>query len=456
MYTLLEDTIAAVSTPAGKGGIGIIRLSGSQSLSMAASILLARSNMARDRVPFLAQIVEPGTGHKIDQALVTCFRAPRSYTGEDVVEISCHGSPVVLNTTLKLLVHAGARLATPGEFTFRAFLRGRIDLVQAEAVRDLIEAKTLFQAKVAHQQVAGSLSHKLKPIKDGLVRLISLLEAGIDFAEDDVSVLSFVEIRDRLEHLIHGLNQLYSSYSHGRIVSAGLSLAIVGRPNVGKSSLFNALLKEDRAIVTEIPGTTRDLITESIEIRGIPFRLLDTAGIRKVSDQVERIGIEKSLEALADADRVLLVLDGSEEFTEADRHLLSLLEDGHYTVVINKSDLPQRLNLDGLLTDLKICSASAKTGAGVELLKETLVGEVNREGVLESEEGLVTNVRHAGLLGQAVEALTRVQQSVESQLPHEILLLDCYAGLKSLSALTGETTVEDILNNIFSTFCIGK
>ena len=286
--------------------------------------------------------------------------------------------------------------------------------------------------------------------------MISLLEAGIDFAEDDVSVLSFVEIRDRLEHLIHGLNQLYSSYSHGRIVSAGLSLAIVGRPNVGKSSLFNALLKEDRAIVTEIPGTTRDLITESVEIRGIPFRLLDTAGIRKVSDQVERIGIEKSLEALADADRVLLVLDGSEEFTEADRHLLSLLEDGHYTVVINKSDLPQRLNLDGLLTDLKICSVSAKTGAGVELLKETLVGGVNREGVLESEEGLITNVRHAGLLGEAVEALTRVQQSVESQLPHEILLLDCYAGLKSLNALTGETTVEDILNNIFSTFCIGK
>jgi tRNA modification GTPase len=456
MHTLLEDTIAAISTPVGKSGIGIIRLSGSQSLSVAGSILLAGRRITQDRVPFLARLVEPETGHKLDEALVTCFRAPRSYTGEDVVEISCHGSPVILNTALELLVRAGARLATPGEFTLRAFLRGRIDLVQAEAVRDLIEAKTLFQAKVAHQQVAGSLSHKLKPLKDGLVDLISLLEAGIDFAEDDVSVLSFVEIKERLEHLIHGLGQLYASYSHGKILSAGLSLAIIGRPNVGKSSLFNALLSQDRAIVTEIPGTTRDLITESIEILGIPFRLLDTAGIRKVRDQVERIGIDKSLEALADADRVLLVLDGSEEFTEADHDLLSLLEDTRYTVVINKSDLPQRLNLDGALTDPKICRVSAKTGAGVELLKETLVGEVNREGALESEGSFVTNIRHAGLLGEAVEALTRVQQSVESQLPHEILLLDCYAGLKSLNALTGETTVEDILDNIFSTFCIGK
>jgi len=457
MHTLLEDTIAAVSTPPGKGGIGIIRLSGSESLSVAGSILSDAARMAHDRVPFLARIIEPGTGHKIDQALVTCFRAPRSYTGEDLVEISCHGSPVVLNAALGLLVRAGARLATPGEFTLRAFLRGRIDLLQAEAVRDLIEAKTLFQAKVAHQQAAGSLSHKLRPLKERLVKLISLLEAGIDFAEDDVSVLGSAEIQERLAQLLPELVRLHASYCQGRIVSAGLSMAIMGRPNVGKSSLFNALLKEERAIVTEIPGTTRDMIAESIDIHGIPFRLLDTAGIRKVNDEVERIGIDKSLEALADADRVLLVLDGSEEFGEADRNLLGLLDDVHYTVVINKSDLPAKLQLDGIMPDYReICRVSAKTGAGVELLKETLVGEINREAALESEGSFVTNLRQAGLLGEAVSALTRVEDSERSELPHEILLLDCYAGLKSLNGLTGETTVEDILDNIFSTFCIGK
>jgi tRNA modification GTPase len=457
MHTLLEDTIAAVATPVGKGGIGIVRLSGSQSLALARSILSDSADVAQDRVPFLARIVEPGTGHRIDQALVTCFRAPRSYTGEDVVEISCHGSPVVLNATLDLLVQAGARLATPGEFTLRAFLRGRMDLVQAEAVRDLIEAKTLFQAKVAHQQVAGSLSHKLKPLKDGLVRLISLLEAGIDFAEDDVPPLSSEEIRERLDFLVYGLDQLYASYRNGKIVGMGLSLAIVGRPNVGKSSLFNALLRQDRAIVTEIPGTTRDLIAESIEIRGIPFRFLDTAGIRKVSEPVEQIGIDKSLEALADADRVLLVLDGSEEFTEADRDLMGLLGNRRYTVVINKSDLPQKTGWERILAERgAFISVSAKTGAGVEFVKETLVEDVNRDGALEGEGSFVTNIRHAELLGKTVEALTRVRESRQSELPHEILLLDCYAGLKALNALTGETTLEDILDNIFSTFCIGK
>jgi len=457
MHTLLEDTIAAVSTPLGKGGIGIIRLSGGESLSVAGSILSDSSRMTQDHVPFLARIVEPETGHRLDQALVTCFRAPRSYTGEDVVEISCHGSPVVLNAALGLLIRAGARLATPGEFTLRAFLRGRIDLVQAEAVRDLIEAKTLFQAKVAHQQIAGSLSHRLKPLKDRLVRLISLLEAGIDFAEDDVSVLGQAEIEEQLAQLALGLGQLHVSYCHGRIVSAGLSLAIIGRPNVGKSSLFNALLREERAIVTEIPGTTRDLISESIEIQGIPFRLLDTAGIRKVNDNVERIGIDKSLEALADADRVLLVLDGSQEFGEADRDLLSLLQDVQYTVAINKSDLPLKLHLDGTLPRSgRICRVSAKTGEGLELLKETIVGDVNQELAFESEGSFVTNLRHAALLAEALVALSRVQQSAGSQLPHEILLLDCYSALKSLNVLTGETTVEDILDNIFSTFCIGK
>src|SRR5215831_1550245 len=243
MHTTTDDTIAAISTALGRAGVGIVRLSGSHSLPIANSILSKSSKAIEDHLPVLTRIVEPDTKHELDQALVTYFRSPRSYTGEDVVEISCHGNPIVLHTVLGLLVRAGARLATPGEFTFRAFLRGRIDLVQAEAVQDLIEARTLFQARVAHQQIAGSLSHKLRQPKDRLVDLVAVLEAGIDFAEDDISVPSYEEVGRRLSCIAERLNQLYASYSYGRIVSSGLSLAIVGRPNVGKSSLFNVLLK---------------------------------------------------------------------------------------------------------------------------------------------------------------------------------------------------------------------
>jgi tRNA modification GTPase len=457
MHTTIEDTIVAISTPLGSGGIGIVRLSGAESLSIADSILPGRSRVIQHRVPVLASIVEPGTNHKLDRGLVTYYRSPRSYTGEDVVEISCHGSPVLLKAVLGLLINAGARLATPGEFTLRAFLRGRIDLVQAEAVQDLIEARTLFQAKVAHQQIEGSLSHKLKHPKDGLLDLVASLEAGIDFAEDDISVLSYEEIGRRLASVTEELTQLHASYSYGRIVTSGLSLAIVGRPNVGKSSLFNALLKQERAIVTDIPGTTRDLITESVDIRGIPFRLVDTAGIRPVKEKIEQLGIDRSLEALADCDRILLMLDGSEGLHELDYELFSRLNDLPHIVAINKTDLPGKLQLKGIIPDRqRVCRVSAKTGEGLESLKEALVENFDREGALDSEASFITNIRHEELLGQALEALRRVEQSQQSQLPHEILLLDCYSALKALNALTGETTIEDILDNIFSRFCIGK
>jgi tRNA modification GTPase len=374
-----------------------------------------------------------------------------------MVEISCHGSPVVLKAILELLLNSGARLATPGEFTLRAFLRGRIDLVQAEAIHDLIEAKTLFQAKVAHQQAAGSVSHRLKPVKDGLVQLISLMEAGIDFAEDDVAILPWDQVEDRLDGIKQELRYLHTSFSVGKIVTSGVTIAIIGRPNVGKSSLFNSLLKEERAIVTEVPGTTRDLIAETTQIRGIPVRLLDTAGIRDVNNKIEQIGIHKSFEALADADRILLLLDGSEELTAEDHYLLSQLQTREYFLVINKIDLPQRLDLSSINGRARALSqVSAKTGQGVEFLIEALFGEFDQERVLEREGAFITNIRHQRLIEDVLESMTRIEQSLQDRMPHEILLLDLYVALKALNTLTGETTIEDILTNIFSTFCIGK
>lgn len=401
--------------------------------------------------------MEPKTGEFIDQAVVTFFQSPRSFTREDVVEISCHGSPVILKNVLGFILELGARLATPGEFTLRAFLRGRIDLVQAEAVRDLIEARTLFQAKVAQQQASGSLSRRLKPIKDELVRLMSLLEAGIDFAENDVSVLSDDEITRYLAECANSLARLRETFAFGKIVSAGLTIAIIGRPNVGKSSVFNALLREERAIVTEIPGTTRDLIAETTQIEGIPVRLLDTAGIREAVDRVERLGIDRSVEALADADRILFVVDGSEALQDEDLQILQRLRGRRYFLVVNKIDLIQRVDVASIEDLLQtVCRVSAKGGQGIEALRQALFEEYGRDRLLESEDSLITNVRHERLIRDALEAVERSQNSHCQQMPHEVLLLDLYAALKSLNALTGETTVEDILENIFSTFCIGK
>ena len=450
--------MVAVSTPLGKSGIGVIRLSGKDSFNLIGKVFRSGSKTLQDRSPLVGKIFDPTTHQLLDQVVVTYFQAPRSYTREDVIEISCHGSPVLLKAILAAIIESGARLARPGEFTLRAFLNGAIDLVQAEAVRDLIEAQTLFQAKIAQQQAMGSLSRRLKPNKDQLVRLISLLEAGIDFADDDVAILPWDEIVAVLTKLEESLGQLHNSFKFGKIIGAGLSIAIIGRPNVGKSSLFNALLEEDRAIVTDIPGTTRDLISETSQIHGIPVRFLDTAGIREVVDKVERIGIDKSWEAIADADFVLLVVDGSEYLQEEDLRLIDKLRGIPFFLVMNKADLTQRLDPSVIPTRPKLtCLVSAKTREGVESLKEALFSDLaGNPGGFEVEEGLVTNVRHESLVKEALEALARTSSSAIGQLPHEILLLDLYAALKALNALTGETTVEDILDNIFSTFCIGK
>ena len=300
----LDDTIVAIATPPGRGGLGVVRLAGPESKAIASAMLRlsAGRQMEAGRAHF-GVLVEPGTNERIDEVVATYFAKPHSYTTDDIVEISCHGSPVVLRQAVEQALAAGARLAEAGEFTMRAFLNGRIDLTQAEAVRDLIESQTLYQAKVAAQQLQGALSHRLQPIKQKLVELIARMEAGIDFAEDDVAVMPAEQILHRIAEVREPLTELAESFAYGKFVHEGLTLAIVGRPNVGKSSLFNRLVERERAIVTATPGTTRDLVTETVSLGGIPVRLVDTAGIRQALDEAESIGIGKSMEALADADR---------------------------------------------------------------------------------------------------------------------------------------------------------
>ena len=425
-----------------------MRLSGDQARAIAETILRFRAGHAwKPWTAALAQLVDNGA-HVIDEVVATFFAAPRSYTAEDLVEISCHGSPVVLRFAIERACAAGARLAEPGEFSLRAFLNGRVDLAQAEAVRDLIDSTTLYQARVAAQQVEGSVSRRIRPVKEQLLELIALLEAGIDFAEDDISVAPTEEILRRMDPITQALVQLISTFAYGKLVHSGITLAIVGRPNVGKSSLFNRLLEQDRAIVTEIPGTTRDVVSEMAAIDGIPIRFVDTAGIRTGQDLVEKLGIERSYQAMADADLTLVVVDLSQAMESGDLALIDRAKrQGRYVLVGNKSDLPQSAE-----STEEIVAVSAITGHGIDRLREKIVPAGAREG----ESGFITSLRHEQLLRESLEALEQARKAAQLGIPHEMLLLDLYAALRPIDAITGATTADDILNRIFSTFCIGK
>jgi tRNA modification GTPase len=465
---MTEDTIVAIATPPGRGGIGVVRLSGERAVEIASGLVQLGKQPPETQRSSLGTAVDPQTGKILDEVVVTCYREPHSYTGEDVVEISCHGAPVILGYLVECCLERGARAAEPGEFTMRAFLNGRIDLTQAEAVRDLIEARTLYQARVAATQLEGALSARLKPHKQALVELIALLEAGIDFADDDVEVIGWAEILKRLDAVSSDLGKLTAGFGYGRIVREGLSLSIVGRPNVGKSSLFNRLLNMDRAIVTPIPGTTRDLVTETASLGGIPLRLVDTAGIRQASDDVEKMGVERSHQAMADSDLRLLVVDSSQDWTEEDSELLRKTRRlGAMLVAANKADLEPRTpraRIEQFIQaedgegapPLEIVTASALTGAGFEELREKILQAVATGENLGSEGELVTNLRHQQLLKASIAALDRCRRAADLQVHHEMLLLDLYDALRQLDTLTGTTDVEDILGRIFSKFCIGK
>ncbi|MGA8532107.1 MAG: tRNA uridine-5-carboxymethylaminomethyl(34) synthesis GTPase MnmE [Acidobacteriaceae bacterium] len=443
----------AISTPPGRGGIGVVRLSGPQAVGIAESLARPRNPLEHARARF-ATIPDPETAEPIDEAIVTYFQRPHSYTGEDLVEIAAHGSPVVLEMLVRLALRAGARLARPGEFTERAFLAGRIDLTQAEAVRDLIEAQTLYQARIAAEQMGGALSRRVQPAKQKLVELIALLEAGIDFAEDDVEITPDQEIVTRIDTIAGELAPLARSFEHGRLVHAGLRLAIVGRPNVGKSSLFNRLLERERAIVTASPGTTRDLVTERLSLGGIPVELVDTAGLREAHDEAEALGILKSREALADADVVLVVLDASVPLRQDEQELIASLSGRCAMVVRNKSDLDPLVEAAPELP-LPAVATSALTGEGLAALRDLLADQV-RDPAGERESGILTSLRQFEAVEGARASLEATRASIAARIPHEMLLLDLYGALRHLDSLTGETTADDILNRIFSSFCIGK
>ena len=448
-----NESIVAISTPPGRGGIGIVRLSGPRALAISNSLITLRNPLEPAQARF-AEIHDPETQAKLDEAIVTYFAGPNSYTGEDLVEIAAHGSPVVLELLVRLALQRGARLARPGEFTERAFLSGRIDLTQAEAVRDLIESQTLYQARVAAGQMGGALSRRIQPAKQELVELIALLEAGIDFAEDDVDVTPDADILLHVRSVSSALEELERSFERGRIVHSGLTLAIVGRPNVGKSSLFNRLVERERAIVTAMPGTTRDLVTETVSLGGIPLQLIDTAGLREAVNEAESIGVQKSREALADADVVLVVLEAGVPPRGDESDLIGSLEGRRALIARNKADLGLASEpLPELL--LPVVETSAITGQGIEQLRQELLKTVSNPAG-EAESGMLTNLRHHEAVTAALAALEKGGRAVGEKIPHEMLLLDLYAALRQLDGLTGETTADDILNRIFSTFCIGK
>jgi tRNA modification GTPase len=458
--TGVNETIAAISTPPGRGGIGIVRLSGPEAASIAAKLVRTNRPLEHARA-HLADVldVEGDDGTRIDQAVVTFYGAPHSYTTENLVEIATHGSPVVLEILLRRAMDLGARLAEPGEFTQRAFVAGRLDLTQAEAVRDLIEAQTLTQARQAASQMGGALSRRVAPLKQALMEVVALLEAGIDFAEDDVDVTPQAEIARRIKELVRPLSALDASFARGRIVHDGLTLAIVGRPNVGKSSLFNRLVERDRAIVTATPGTTRDLVTERISLGGIPIELVDTAGLREGREEAEQLGIARSREALADAALVLVVLDATEALNDEEQRLLAAVEGRPAIIAVNKSDLLERDGQDTragtpALEGIPALSTSALTGDGIPALRERILSVAT--GGAAAEPGMLTNLRQHQAIATALSALADAARANTDGIPHEMILLDLYRALWALDSLTGQTTPDDILDLIFSTFCIGK
>ncbi|MCA1817109.1 MAG: tRNA uridine-5-carboxymethylaminomethyl(34) synthesis GTPase MnmE [Acidobacteria bacterium] len=453
----MSDTIVALSTPPGRSGIGVIRLSGADSLAYARSLLGDEQFAPEPNRVILKTLRDPETGETLDRALVTYFKAPHSFTGEDVVELSCHGSPVLLLRIIDSLLYLGAHTADPGEFTLRALSNGRMNLTQAEAIRDLIDARTHVAVRLAARQLAGELSSRLQPIKDELIKIIVPLESALEFVEDDLPEVAAERLTRRLHDLSKRLEVLAETFRSGRLLKEGINVALAGRPNVGKSSIFNGLLGKERAIVTDVPGTTRDSLGEVINVQGIPILLTDTAGIRDSTDPIEQLGVERTRRALADADLVVVVIDGTQTISEADDEIFSALVEEDYLIALNKSDLPsfRQVHFGEACKATDCVTVSAKTGAGLDELRRAILHPFTARS-REDEDFLITSARHFDLLRRAAVSLTSSEEELRRKSSEDLVLVGLYEALRLLGEITGETTPEDVLSQIFATFCIGK
>ena len=460
---ILSDTIAAIATPRGEGGIGIVRVSGSLAIPIACEIYRSPRRISPAEFPThtlnYGRVVHPGSGAVIDEVMLGIMRAPKSYTAEDVVEFNCHGGIVPLKRVLELTLQAGARLAVPGEFTKRAFLNGRLDLVQAEAVVDLIRSQTDLSCQVAMDGLSGRLSKEVNALSDRLANLLAEVEASIDFPDEDLDFIDLTTMQRTAEAIYNDLDCLMATASDGKILREGISIAILGKTNVGKSSLLNTLLQEERAIVTEIPGTTRDTIEEPLNLRGVPLKLIDTAGIRQTANLVEQQGVERSKSYIDRADLLLMMFDASQPLTAEDRELLGSANCRKTIFILNKVDLPIVTTTVDLQTDAvqkAIVQTSALRGQGIEDLKTAILQEVLEGGAIMGESLIVTNARHHDALRRGRIALEHAIDSLSQEMPPDLVAVDLRSSLDCLGEIVGKTTTEDILDRIFSQFCIGK
>ncbi len=451
------DTIVALATPLGRSGIGVIRLSGANSLGIVRKLVREENFNPKPRFAKLEKIYDLETSDITDETLITYFKTPNSFTGEDVIEISCHGSPVILRQIIDFCLKLDARMAEAGEFSLRALANGQMNLSQAEAIRDLIDAQSVASARLSVRQLRGEFSNSLQPLKDDLLDIIVVLESSLEFVEDDLPDFQTENIKIKLLEIAESVGKMAATFQAGKLLREGLKVALVGRPNVGKSSLFNALLGHDRAIVTAIAGTTRDQLHEKLTINNIPISLIDTAGLRETSDAVESIGVERSKRTMADADLVIVLLDGSENLTIEDKEILAQAKNLTHLIAINKIDLNgiKEIKSQNPNPKSQIEEISAKTGAGLDKLQKAIIEPFAPQDV-ENSGFLISDARHNDLLLRAESEIINSIDLLVQKMSEEIVLIGLHNALRYLGQITGETTTEDMLTRIFSTFCIGK
>ncbi len=456
---MLVDTIAAISTPIGEGGLGIVRISGPRAFSIADKIFSKKVSRLPSHTVHHGYIIDPRSKERIDEVMLSIFKKPKSFTAENMIEITGHGGIVPLKRILEVILFTGARLAEPGEFTKRAFLNERIDLAQAEAVVDIIRAKTEMGLKVALHQLDGELSSRVEGLRRELIHLSAYLEAAIDFPEEDIERLESPQMLLRARKVLREIKELLKGAEGGKVLREGIKTVIIGRPNVGKSSLLNALLKEKRAIVTPIPGTTRDIIEEIINVKGIPLKIIDTAGLTTAAGIVEKESIARTRRSLKAADLVLLVMDAATRLSKEDHRIMEDVRDKKVIVVINKTDLPEVIEVNEIrkiLHDKRIIKVSATKKTGLGRLEKFVIDLIFEGGVAPSDRTLVTNIRHKDALERTKKSLKNMVESIKKNMSAEFISLDLKAALDSLGEITGKTVTEDILDEIFSQFCIGK